>query len=432
MSLALKAYSLLTRALEPFAPRLLDARAKQGKEDPVRMDERLGLTRAPRPDGPLVWLHGVSVGETLSILPVVEALRQQRPDTTVLVTSGTVTSAQLLARRLPDGAIHQYAPIDGPEAVAAFLDHWKPSAGVLVESELWPNLITAAWARDIPLVLASARITQKTAEGWSRFPGSARTLTGAFTAVLAQDDISAARLTAMGARDDGRVNLKLAGGPLPHDATAFTALSAAVGDRQVVVAASTHPGEEIAIVRALDRLTDRLCLILVPRHPERAAEITEALGRDGYRSALRSAGDQPGPSTDLYVADTLGEMGLFLRLADVVIMGGSFGPALGLEPVGGHNPLEPARLGKAAVTGPDSTNWVGVTDALVGAGGLVRVETPSDLSGVIAQLLAHPDTARTMGDRARRAAAEAGSGLETLMEVILPLLPPAPVRRGRR
>jgi len=432
VSLTLKAYSLLTRALEPFAPRLLDARAKQGKEDPARMDERLGLTRAPRPDGPLVWLHGVSVGETLSMLPVVEMLRQQRPDTTVLVTSGTVTSAQLLARRLPDGAIHQYAPIDGPEAVAAFLDHWKPSAGVLVESELWPNLIMAAWARDIPLILASARITQKTAEGWSRFPGASRTLTRTFTAVLAQDDISARRLTAMGARDDGRVNLKLAGGPLPCDTTAFTTLSAAVGDRQVVVAASTHPGEEIAIVRALDRLTERLCLILVPRHPERAAEIAQALGRDGHRFALRSRGDQPGPETDLYIADTLGEMGLFLRLADVVVMGGSFGPALGLEPVGGHNPLEPARLGKAAVTGPDITNWTEITDALISAGGLLRVQGPSDLPGVITTLLADPDTARLMGDRARRAAAEAGSGLETLMGFILPLLPPANARRGRR
>ncbi|NBB50750.1 3-deoxy-D-manno-octulosonic acid transferase [Rhizobium sp. CRIBSB] len=432
MSLALTAYRLLTGILEPFAPRLLDARAKRGKEDPGRVDERLGLTRTPRPGGPLVWLHGVSVGETLSMLPLVEHLRTQRPDVTILVTSGTVTSAQLLARRLPADAIHQYAPIDGPEAVAAFLDHWKPSAGVLVESELWPNLIMAAWARDIPLILASARITQKAANGWSRFPRAAQTLTRTFRAVLAQDDISASRLSAMGARDDGRVNLKLAGGPLPCDMTAFTTLSAAVGDRQVVVAASTHPGEEIAIVRALDRLTERLCLILVPRHPDRADEIAQVLSRDGHRFALRSRGDQPGPDTDLYIADTLGEMGLFLRLADVVVMGGSFGPALGFEPLGGHNPLEPARLGKAAITGPDSTNWLEVTDALIRAGGLLRVQAPSDLPAVITPLLADPDNARLMGDRARRAAAEAGSGLETLVGFILPLLPAAPARRGRR
>ena len=432
MSLALHAYRLLTRALEPFAPRLLDDRARRGKEDPVRVDERLGLAGVARPEGDLVWLHGVSVGETLSLLPLVERLREARPDLSVLVTSGTTTSAQLLARRLPPGAIHQYAPVDGPAAVAAFLDHWRPSLGVLVESELWPNLILACQARGVPLVLASARITEKTAAGWARFPGAARRLLSAFSLTLPQDDASAARLTALGARIDGQVNLKLAGGPLPHDAGAFTALSAAIGDRSVIVAASTHEGEEIALVRALDRLSGRLCLIIVPRHPERAAAISTALTRDGYNFALRSAGRPLTPETDLYIADTLGEMGLFLRIADVVVMGGSFAPALGLPPVGGHNPLEPARLGKPAVAGPDASNWRAVTAALAEAGGLTIVQTPGDLPAIIEPLLADPAAARAMGERARRAAADAGSGLETLWRDLQPLLPPAPVRRGRR
>lgn len=432
MSLALHAYRLLTRTLEPFAPRLLDDRARRGKEDPVRVDERLGLAGVPRPEGDLVWLHGVSVGETLSLLPLVERLREAWPDLTVLVTSGTTASAQLLARRLPPGAIHQYAPVDGPGAVAAFLDHWRPSLGVLVESELWPNLILACQARRIPLVLASARITEKTANGWSRFPGAARRLLSAFALTLPQDDASAERLTRLGARIDGQVNLKLAGGPLPHDAGAFTALSAAIGDRSVIVAASTHEGEEIAIVRALDRLNGRICLIIVPRHPDRAGGIATTLTRDGYRFALRSAGQALTAETDLYIADTLGEMGLFLRIADVVVMGGSFAPALGLPPVGGHNPLEPARLGKPAVTGPDASNWQAVTAALAQADGLAIVQTPGDLPGVIAPLLADPAAAKAMGERARRAAADAGSGLETLWRDLQPLLPPTPVRRGRR
>ena len=214
--------------LEPFAPRLLDARAARGKEDPARVDERMGFTRVERPEGDLVWLHGVSVGETLSLLPVVERLRRRRPDLSVLVTSGTLTSAQLLAKRLPTGVIHQFAPVDTPGAVAAFLDHWRPAAAVFVESELWPNLILEARRRGVKLVLASARITEKTVDGWRRFPGAAREILSAFDRILPQDETSAARLHSLGARIDGHVNLKLSGDAPPHDAAAFTRLSAAI------------------------------------------------------------------------------------------------------------------------------------------------------------------------------------------------------------
>lgn len=431
MAPALLFYRLLTRLLEPLTPRLLDARVKQGKEDPMRVDERLGVAGVARPVGDLVWLHGVSVGETLSLLPLAERFRRLRPDLTVLVTSGTLTSAALLARRLPDGVIHQYAPVDTPGAVAAFLDHWKPTLAVFVESELWPNLILDARRRGVKLVLASARITEKTADGWRRFPGAARRVLSAFDRILPQDETSAGRLESLGARIDGHVNLKLAGEAPPHDPGAFTRLSAAIGDRPVVVAASTHDGEEIALVRALDKLADRLCLILVPRHPDRSPAIGAALTRDGYRFALRSHGREPDRDTDLYIADTLGEMGLFLRLADVVVMGGSFSAALEKPPVGGHNPLEPARLGKPAVTGPDMSNWAAVTDALVQAGGLAVVEAPWDLPAVLAPLLADDKAAKAMGERGRRAAAEAGSGLDRLWEVLTPLLPPGQAR-GRR
>jgi 3-deoxy-D-manno-octulosonic-acid transferase len=431
VSPALIVYRLLTRLLEPLAPRLLDARAKQGKEDPVRVDERLGLTTVARPAGDLVWLHGVSVGETLSLLPVVERIRRQRPDLAILVTSGTLTSAQLLAQRLPAGVIHQFAPVDAPGAVAAFLEHWQPSLAVFVESELWPNLILEARRRGVKLVLASARITERTVEGWRRFPSAVRQILSAFDRILPQDETSAARLHSLGARIDGHVNLKLSGEAPPHDAAAFTRLSAAIGDRPVVVAASTHDGEEIAIVRALDKLADRLCLILVPRHPARSADIATALTRDGYRFARRSQGHEPDRDTDLYLADTLGEMGLFLRLADVVVMGGSFSAELEKPPVGGHNPLEPARLGKPAVTGPDMSNWAAVTDALVEAGGLAIVQAPWDLPAVLAPLLANTDAARVMGERGRRAATEAGSGLDRLWETLTPLLPQPP-RGGRR
>lgn len=428
MTLPLTVYRAVTGLLEPLAPHLLRARAARGKEDPARLVERLGQATVSRPDGPLIWLHGVSVGETLSLLPLVQRLRDRRADVTVLVTSGTLTSASLLAQRLPPGVIHQFAPVDGPHAVAAFLDHWRPDVGVLVESELWANLILAARDRGVRMVLASARITERTAKGWSRAPATARALLSAFAEILPQDAASRDRLQGLGAATGPFVNLKLAGSPLDHDPAEFARLSAAIGDRPVVVAASTHPGEEAAIVRALDGLSARICLILVPRHPERAAAIALALRTDGIGFAQRSLGQAVSPDTDIYLADTLGEMGLFLRLADVVVMGGSFGPSLGQDAVGGHNPLEPARLGKPAVSGPDIANWTAIGEALATAGGLKIVDTVADLPGALEPLLTNPPAAREMGERARRVAREAEGDLDRLWSRLTPLLPPA--RRG--
>lgn len=428
---ALLAYQALTRLLEPLAPRLLDARAAKGKEDPARVDERLGLPGLPRPDGPLVWIHGVSVGEALSILPLAERIRKDRPDVTVLVTTATLTSAQVLATRLPPGVLHQFAPVDAPSAVASFLDHWRPDVGVFVESELWPNLLTTARKRGVPLALVSARITDRTAEGWKKAPGMARALMAGFAHVWPQDQDSADRLSALGARVDGQVNLKLSGEPLPYDQGEFSRLSALIDDRPVVVAASTHEHEEMAIVGALDHLAERLFLIVVPRHPERGQGVTEALARDGYRFARRSQGQAICADTDIYLADTLGELGLFLRLADVVVMGGSFAPALGGGAVGGHNPLEPARLAKPIVTGPDASNWQAVTRMLKQSGGLVSVLSPSELPAVVGPLLADPEAARDMGERARRAAEAAAAGLDRLWLALQAHLPAAPSRRRR-
>ncbi len=425
MSLALHAYRQITGLLEGLAPRLLAARVRAGKEDPERVGERLGLAGRPRPPGPLVWLHGVSVGETLSLLPLVARLRADRPDLNLLVTSGTVTSAQLLAERLPAGVLHQFIPVDGPRAVAAFLDHWHPALGVLVESELWPNLILAARDRDIAMALVSARVTEATHRGWRRLPGAAQTLLGGFDLVLPQDAESADRLADLGARIDGEANLKLAGEPLPYDRAAFARLSEAIGDRAVIVAASTHPHEEAFLLRALSTVPQPFCLVLLPRHPDRGAEIAGLLEREGRAHAVRSRGEPLDIDVDVYVADTLGEMGLFLRLADVVIMGGSFAPVLGRPAVGGHNPLEPARLGKPTLSGPDASNWTAVTAMLTARGALGMVRSAIELAETVEALLDDPTEARAMGERARRTAAEAGAGLDRLVQALTPLLPPA-------
>lgn len=428
---ALIAYRLLTRAVEPLAPRLLDTRVRKGKEDPMRVTERLGIASLRRPQGPLVWLHGVSVGEALSILPLAERIKKDRPDVTVLVTTGTVTSAAIMAKRLPTGVLHQYAPVDGPQAVSNFLDYWQPNLGIFVESELWPNLLIMARQRGVALALVSARITRQTVEGWQKAPGMARKLMAAFSHVWPQDQDSSDRLQAMGARIEGQVNLKLSGEALPYDKGEFSRLSAIIGDRPIVVAASTHEDEEDAIVQVLDGLAERLFLILVPRHPERATAIARALNQNNYRFAWRSRHEQVTEDTDIYLADTLGELGLFMRLADVVVMGGSFAPALGGGTVGGHNPLEPARLGKPIVSGPDASNWLEVTRLLKQAGAMTSVLSPAHLAEVVGPLLNNPQAARDMGDRARRAATEAAAGLDRLWASLQTHLPPPPPSQRR-
>lgn len=428
MSLLLGNYRLATRMLEPLAAHVLAWRARKGKEDPIRLDERLGHAGVRRPDGALVWMHAISVGESLSLLPVITLLRERRPDLSVLVTTGTTTSARMMAQRLPDGVLHQYAPIDTPGVVGRFLDHWRPSLGLFVESELWPNLILEAQDRDIPLMLASARITEHSAEGWKKRPAAARRLLEAFACILPQDDASAGRIADLGRRTDGRVNLKLVGAPLPFDRKAFDRLSGAIGDRPVVVLASTHEGEEAALVQRLQALDPLPFVIVVPRHPERSGTIQADMAALGLAVAVRSQDETPGADTRVYLADTLNEMGLFLRLAEVVVLGGAFGPLIGRAPVGGHNPLEPARLARPTLTGPDMSNW-SIAGPMVEAGGLEIINDLSRLAPRVAELLANADLARQLGRQAEQAAAGADGGLEVLWQAMGPLLPPAGGRR---
>ena len=397
MALSLSLYRAAMAVLQPFAPGLLRSRAAKGKEDAGRLQERLGHASIARPDGGLVWIHAISVGESQAVLPLIERLSLARPDLTLLVTCGTVTAAALLGRRLPPGAIHQYAPLDTPASARRFLDHWRPDLVILVESEIWPNLILGAKQRGAKLALISARITHKTARGWARMAAGIREVLAAFDLVLPQDELSAERLRFFGIETDGRLNLKLAGEPLPVDADDLAALTKAIGKRPVVLAASTHAGEEAIIVTPMltairNEAPDAL-LVIAPRHPARAAEVLAALGTGHGPVAVRSRGDRITRQTALYVADTLGEMGLFFRLADVVVMGGSFVPG-----VGGHNPMEPARLGAPVISGPQVFNSQEVYDAMtLGERGAMIVETPGDLSMALAGLLAGPEAAKALG-----------------------------------
>ncbi|MET0271943.1 MAG: 3-deoxy-D-manno-octulosonic acid transferase [Phenylobacterium sp.] len=396
---------------------LLRRRAHAGKEDPARLAERLGRPTRARPEGPLVWLHGVSVGESLSLLPLIAALQARRPDLTLLVTSGTVTSAALLAQRLPQGVIHQFAPVDAPGAVRAFLDHWRPAAGLMVESELWPNLILQAKARGVRLALLSARITDASARGWVRVPASARALLAAFDLILPQDADTEARLSRLGAQVGPRLNLKLVGSPPPADPAELTRLKAAVGARAVVLAASTHAGEDPIVAEAIRQAAPEALLIVAPRHPERG-EAVAALLAGTAKVARRAAGQPIDADTQIYVADTLGELGLFLRLADVAVMGGSF-----LEGIGGHNPLEAARLGVPVVTGPHAFNARDVYADMLAEVCAIEAADPAALTRHVRGLLANPRIARRMGEAGLAYAGRQGAALDAALALIDPLLP---------
>lgn len=381
MSAALGLYRAATAVIEPLVPLLLAARVRRGKEDPARLPERLGHALTVRPQGPLVWLHGASVGETLSLLELIARLRTARPDLNVLVTSGTTTSAELLARRLPPGAIHAYAPVDAPRAAARFLAHWRPDLAVFVESELWPNLIMQARAGGARLALLSARMAETSARGWRRAPGAARRLFSAFDLVMPQDDEAAARLTGLGARDDGRLNLKFIASPLPFDPAELTLLKAEIGGRPVLLAASTHAGEDEIVLSAFSQTPQALrpLLVLAPRHPARGADILELARAAGFEARLRSKGEAP-TGAQVYVADTLGELGLWLRLARVAFIGGSL-----VSGVGGHNPLEPVRLGVPTLSGPHVASWRAAYDLLLGSGEVEIVCGTETLAGVFRQ-----------------------------------------------
>ena len=391
MRTALGLYRAVTGLFEPAAGGLLGRRAGRGKEDPQRIGERLGRASVPRPEGPLAWLHGVSVGEALSLLPLVERLREDRPELNLLVTSGTLTSAELLARRLPGGVLHQFAPVDAPRAVARFLDHWRPDLGVFVESELWPNLILGAKARGVKLALVSARITERSARGWRRLPGAAKTLLGGFDLVLSQDEETDARLSRLGRAPDGRLNLKYAGEAPPFDPEALAALEQEAGSRPVLLAASTHEGEEELVLEAFSALQGSEdatpLLVIAPRHPERGEAVAELSRDTGFNTGRAGEGDSFSRNCDVFIADRLGELGLWFRLARSAFLGGSLRPR-----IGGHNPLEAVLVGAPVVSGDKIDNWTSVYADLQREGVATLLADSASLTGAWqAALDAEPD-----------------------------------------
>jgi 3-deoxy-D-manno-octulosonic-acid transferase len=415
---ALRIYRLLSTAATPLIPLLLAQRLARGKEDRVRLGERRGEPSIKRPAGALIWVHGASVGEILSVLPLIERLRARGMG--VLVTSGTVTSGGIAEQRLPRGVIHQFVPLDAPRYVRRFIAHWRPQLALFVEQDLWPNLLIEAADRGVPLILVNGRLSEASFQRWRRVPDSIANLLRRLDLCLARTPADGARFSELGApRVITTGNLKLDVPAPPADARALGDLRAVIGNRPVVAAASTHPGEERAMIEAHRRLRTnfpRLLTLIAPRHPARGASIAEFAASAGLNAALRSRGELPEAATEIYVADTVGELGLLYRLTQIVFIGGS------LVPHGGQNPIEAAKLGAAILHGPHVANFAELYADLDRAHGAEPVADPGRLTAMLAALLAQPEARARIAAAAKATVDEQSGALERTLQSLEPYL----------
>lgn len=413
-------------AIAPAVSVWLRHRTRIGKEDAARLPERMGVAGKPRPAGLVIWCHGASVGESQALLPLLQALHEQRPDLTLLLTTGTVTSAALVARRAVPGVLHQFVPVDLPGAVDRFLDHWRPDLVLWSESDFWPGILSNLHERRIPALLINARMSERSCRRWAGLPDTARWLLRAFTAVYAQTAQDAERLRRLGVPEVIEAgNLKHAAPPLPVNAGDLADWRRRLDLRPLWLAASTHAGEETMVAEAHRRMKDRhpdLLTLIVPRHPERGPEIAAQLSAQGsssggLRCVLRSRNQMPDAQTDIYIADTLGELGLWYRISPIVLMGGS------LIQHGGHNPLEPARLGSAVLFGPHMFNFAEVTAGLLQAGGAVEVQDIDALAEELVGLFGDQKRLRAIADAGQAYAAGPADIIERLSAAVLGYLP---------
>ena len=414
----LRMYRLLSAAVGPFAPILLARRVKRGKEHRQRLPERRGENRIMRPEGPLVWLHGASVGELASVLPLIDRIRAR--GISMLVTTGTVTSGGLAEQRLPREVIHQFVPLDIPRFVRRFLDHWRPDLALFVESELWPNMMIESSARGIPMVLVNARLSENSFGRWQRLPDLIAALLQRLDLCLAGTSSDAARLSELGAANVVTTgNLKLDAPAPPADPAALAMLQHAIAGRPLIAAASTHAGEEGVVIEAHTRLQadfPGLLTMIAPRHPERGPGIAEIAAAAGLTAALRSRGELPKRTTQIYVADTVGELGLIYRLASAVFIGGS------LVRHGGQNPVEAAKLRTAILHGPHVWNFAEIYAVLDNAHGAEPIDDVNRLTAHLAAWLGDPDACARVGQAGHVVMENLGGALDRTLASLDPYL----------
>ncbi len=381
--------TLMTAAFPLLNATYLKKRRRIGKEHPTRFNERIGQYKHPRPDGRLYWFHGASVGEAVSMLPLIDKLLKEDKNLTIMVTTGTVTSAEIMQKRLPERAFHQFIPFDVPRFARNLLNHFRPDAVLWFESELWPSLLSEISTRKIPLLLVNGRVSDKSYRTWQHFKPLAQELLSCFSLCLGQSEQDKNRLLLLGARKADCVgNLKYAGIPLPVDKDKLSELSKAVGKRKVFLISSTHHNEEEQLAVHLPRLKEAVgdvLIIVAPRHPNRGPEIAEMFRNKHFNTALRSAGETLSPETGVYIADTIGEMGLWYALSPVSFIGGS------LIPHGGQNFIEPARDSNAVIVGPHMHNFTEMLAHAKVADAVWQVSSAADAIEEVIRLFREPE-----------------------------------------
>jgi 3-deoxy-D-manno-octulosonic-acid transferase len=418
LPVALRAYRLLTAAAAPLVPLLLARRLKRGKEHRARLFERRGEARIARPASAMVWLHAASVGELSGVLPLIERIRARGVE--MLVTTGTVTSGGLAAQRLPRGVIHQFLPVDVPRYMRRFLNHWKPDLALFVESDLWPNMMIEASRRGVPMIMINGRLSHNSFQRWHYLPNTFSNLLQRFDLCLASTPGDAERLNESGApRIVTTGNLKLDVPAPSADNAKLNALQDAIAGRPVIAAVSTHAGEESIVIEAHRRLRGnypKLLTLIAPRHPERGPGVVEIAAAAGLTVTQRSRGELPRAGTEIYVADTMGELGLIYRLAPIVFVGGS------LVRHGGQNPVEAAKLGAAILHGPHVWNFAEIYTALDDARGAEPVTDADRLTASIGAWLADPAARARATDTARATVEALGGALEHTLQSLDPYL----------
>ncbi|MEP1229724.1 MAG: 3-deoxy-D-manno-octulosonic acid transferase [Litorimonas sp.] len=423
MSLTALTYRAATTALSPLLPIWLKRRARNGKEDIARITERYGVASLSRPDGTLFWMHGASVGETLMLLPLIKALLVDHPKAYILVTSGTVTSAKLMAQRLPARCFHQYAPLDTPKAAKRFLAHWQPDLAIWAESEIWPNLILESHKRGVPMALINARMSEKSLKGWARHKKFAAKIFISFNYIQAANAQTAEALSKFTAQNlPIFASLKEAGSPLGFDNEQAKTLTEAIGTRPIWCAASTHAGEDEIILNAHAKILavhPNAIILLAPRHPERSQDVHFlALNIiDGANCAFHSRKDLLTDKTQIYIFDTIGDMGLAFNLSAVTMMCGSLTDGLL-----GHNPLEPARHKNAVLTGPNVESFKNIYQDMFAFDAAVTILDDMQLSQTICRYFAYPEELKTQQDKAYEFSQNRRAILDVTLDNLRPLI----------
>ncbi len=411
-------YSALLTLCSPALRYTLNVRAARGKEIPARISERFGITSHLRPPGQVIWIHGASIGEARSAMPLAKRILEKKPDTSVVMTTGTVTSANMLAQHALSGVIHQFIPLDREKWIAAFLTHWKPQCVVWMESEFWPNTLHLVDERKIPLILMNGRISERSFQRWKLMKPFIRGLLRKFSVCLGQSGQDVDRLKTLGGKNVQNIgNLKFAAPPLDADTGELHALQDVLDVRPRWMIASSHPGEEAIacdVHSQIRELFPDVLTIIVPRHAHRGQQIADTLRGRNQTVALRSAGETISSETGIYIADTMGELGLFFRLSNIVLIGKSM-----LSPGGGQNPIEPAKLSCAILMGPYMDNFREISDSMVTNSAAVLVHNAEELAQTVGSLFKDSDVLRQKQEAAVQFSDKASNVLETATTLIL-------------